>query len=71
MNEGSSLHRNSGILDPVDSQDMDVVWELVPDKAGIPIGHIFDFMRVNSNRFGLLGNYCFEIVVAESLEGFG
>ena len=55
----------------MDSQDMDMVRELVPDKAGIPIVHVLDFVRVNSNRFGLPGNCSFELVVAESFEGFG
>ena len=70
MNEGSGLHRNSGILDPVDGQHVNVVRELVPHKAGIPTGHVLDFMRINSNRFGLLGDYDFEIVIAKSFEGF-
>ena len=49
---------------------MNVVWEPVPNKVGIPTTGVFDLVRVNPERFRFSGDRGFEFVVSEGFEGF-
>jgi hypothetical protein len=53
----------------VDGQNVDVVRELVPHYAGVPVAEILNVIGVNLERFGLSGDRGVEFVVAEGFEG--
>jgi len=66
----SIIHWNPGILYPMDGQNVNVVWEPVPNDGGVPIEESFDVLRVYPERFGFSGDCGLVVVVPEGFEGF-
>ena len=54
----------------MDGQDVDMVWELVPYEACIPVGEILNVVRVYPKGFDLPCNRGSDVVVAKGFEGF-
>ena len=53
----------------MDSQGVNMLWEPVPNDAGIPFTIVFDLARVYPERLGFSGDGGLEFVVAEGCEG--
>ena len=54
----------------MDSQNVDVVWELVPYDAGVPVIKSLDVMRVYPECLGFPGDCGLVVVVPEGFKRF-
>ena len=54
----------------MDGQDVNMVWELVPYEACIPLREVLDVLRVYSKCFEFPRNRGLDVVVAEGFKGF-
>ena len=54
----------------MDGQDVDVVWELVPYDAGVPVTKSLDVVRVYPECLGFSSDCGLVVVVTKGFKGF-